>query len=403
MNDSVNDRSCSDTVKQVLLCHIMGMVIIVGSSACSNDSGAGLVSESVGFDGVREIVTHAVEPFPKPWVLEEDLVIGVEYGDEEYMLRSPLDYLVTEAGLHVILDFNPAQIRIFDTDGSFVRSFGQEGQGPTDLHRLGRRLISRSDTTFDIWGPSRPFRLQSWSVTGTFLDIQSLASDHPMYSNYVFEWDGVHLFTEVYDYDRSPARRWSNLLNLASDWDGSRVDTLSVFSHAEMTREAGMVQASLDYTPGDLTLLTGSGHFLYSQLEEDWIHVLTPGSWQEEFRFRREHEPDSIPDQVIEELIEMTPESYREQFTEGGKWMQEHITAFDIAEGPDGEYWVQRTAWTYESDLKLVDIFSADGVFRGQIEVPFHLNRMKMIDGFIYAIGTSGEAPALVRYRAKKN
>ena len=83
--------------------------------------------------------------------------------------------------------------------------------------------------------------------------------------------------------------------------------------------------------------------------------------------------------------------------------MQEHITAFDIAEGPDGEYWVQRTAWTYESDLKLVDIFSADGVFRGQIEVPFHLNRMKMIDGFIYAIGTSGEAPALVRYRARKN
>lgn len=72
---------------------------------------------------------------PAPWTLEEDLRIGSvgSSGPEEF--ADIRDVTVDERGFLYVSHLLPAEIRVFDTDGGFVRRIGREGEGPGELQR----------------------------------------------------------------------------------------------------------------------------------------------------------------------------------------------------------------------------------------------------------------------------
>jgi hypothetical protein len=219
----------------------------------------------------------------------------------------------------------------------------------------------------------------------------------------IHHWDGHRLWAEWGEYDRSPERQWARTYVVSSDWDGSSIDTLLSYSSSPMMPQgAGMAQAMMDDPPMDLSLLSGSGHFFYSRLEEDWIRKYELPGGREILRFRWMHEPDSVPESLIEELAQFVPAGNRDEIADGVQWLRERATAFDLGEGPDGEIWVQRTAWTGGAMPYAVDVFSSEGRYRGRLEVPFTVRLMQYRERNLYAIGQVGEAPALIRYRLRE-
>ena len=65
--------------------------------------------------------------------LEEDLSIGVDEGDENYMFSFPVDIDSDLNGNIYVLDFKELTIKKYDSKGTFERNISRRGQGPGEL------------------------------------------------------------------------------------------------------------------------------------------------------------------------------------------------------------------------------------------------------------------------------
>jgi len=68
-------------------------------------------------------------------VLKEDFTIGVKEGDEKYMFLSVRDIDVDDVGNIYVLDTKAAHIKVFDENGTFVKTIGKKGEGPGEAER----------------------------------------------------------------------------------------------------------------------------------------------------------------------------------------------------------------------------------------------------------------------------
>jgi len=78
---------------------------------------------------------------PKSLTLEEDLCIGVESGDEDYMFASLRSVQVDEDEDIIVLDQTYNVIKVFDKNGKHIRTFGKHGQGPGEIQRPTRMYL----------------------------------------------------------------------------------------------------------------------------------------------------------------------------------------------------------------------------------------------------------------------
>lgn len=380
------------------------LVACLGVAACSSTDGSHTTVTIK--DSVREVVSHAPEPLPPPWRLIEEMSIGIDYGDEEYMLRRPLGLTVLEDGTIVVLDSNPLQLRLYDRDGHYIRAFGTPGSGPGDLAFSGSLA-----TTFRPAGNGQfeiisgwPFRAQTWTTYGSLEEILTMPDNHPFLSGprpRVLSFIEEDLFGVFNLYERLESGELIATTHLLmSDFSGSKCDTLLTFEgEYAMPPMAGMAQAAMGYTPEDAYLTTTAGRIFFSRLDEDWIHEVDPDRRRILMRFRWEHEADSIPQSLVENFTEQMGKS----IGEGAAWLRENVYLFRLVEGPEEEIWVQRTGEPVQDGIYPTDIFRSDGIYRGRLQLPF-APRLRYIDGrIVYAISTTeGGGPTIVRYRLEE-
>lgn len=382
------------------------LLLTVLLPACSGTQPDSLqVIEREGPDGVKEVVSITEEPPPAPWILTEDLVIGVEYGDEDYMLRGPWGLTVLQDGTIILLDSRPLQFRLYDSRGRFITACGREGDGPDDLRYRGSNLSSLRSSgagEFEYW--SRwPIWRQTWNVEGHLISIQTLPDNHPILKTgrpwvlQPFDSGFVTIYENFRYLDADEVQPVTHVV--VRDWGGTVADTIAtieteVFS---MPMSASMAQAESDYTPSDVYLVTSTGGVYFSGLLEDWIRVYGPPDGREIMRYKWEHEPDAIP----QSLIERYREREIDDMVEGYQWLRDNVYLIHLVEGPEGEVWVQRTGEPDLDGLWPTDVFSESGVYRGRLLLPFAPRQMKVHGDYLYAVGRNGEAPALIRYRLK--
>lgn len=70
---------------------------------------------------------------PNTFKLREDLRIGIESGDENYMFSQLYSIQVSDQEEIVAYDGLEVSIKVFDKNGKFIRKFGQKGQGPGEI------------------------------------------------------------------------------------------------------------------------------------------------------------------------------------------------------------------------------------------------------------------------------
>lgn len=74
--------------------------------------------------------------------LEEDLVIGGDTEDDDYILYGPSDLGVDASGNIFVLDYKMYWIRKYDRDGGHVRTFSRQGEGPGELQRAYNMTVT---------------------------------------------------------------------------------------------------------------------------------------------------------------------------------------------------------------------------------------------------------------------
>jgi len=151
---------------QFIPCFLVLTLVLIFLAGCGpKEPGEGYPAEIKTVDGVKVI---ASPDFPKQgtlrYIMEEELSIGVLEGDEEYMLNQPRNVMVSEDGTIYVLDSGDVCIKVFDENGIYLRTVGQQGQGPGefelpayfDLSSDGRVFImdtrNRRVVIFDVEG-----------------------------------------------------------------------------------------------------------------------------------------------------------------------------------------------------------------------------------------------------------
>jgi hypothetical protein len=93
----------------------------------------------------------SIPDYPSNLVFTEDLCIGVESGDENYMFSELFTLEVDDEGDIFVVDTKEECIKVFDRNGQYIRRIGKKGQGPGEIQRFGRiflfgKLVAINDT-----------------------------------------------------------------------------------------------------------------------------------------------------------------------------------------------------------------------------------------------------------------
>jgi hypothetical protein len=103
-------------------------------------------------NGVIIVENPAVPKYKKSvFDLKKELSIGENEGPEEHLLADPRGMAVDDKGRIYVLDFKLAQIKVFDRDGTFLKTIGGKGQGPGEMsspisiHLTGGKNLLVSD------------------------------------------------------------------------------------------------------------------------------------------------------------------------------------------------------------------------------------------------------------------
>ncbi len=83
---------------------------------------------------------HGADPTLEDWWLEEELRIGVLQGESPELFGDVGSLTADRNGAIYIADFQSAEIRVFDSDGGFLRRFGRRGEGPGEFRLLLRGM-----------------------------------------------------------------------------------------------------------------------------------------------------------------------------------------------------------------------------------------------------------------------
>lgn len=90
------------------------------------------VSETI--NGIRTVINP---DYPQNGRFRYDLIEEISIGEiekgEEYILNRPIDIKVDEDGNIYILDWGDIKIKVYDSQGRFVRTIGRRGQGPGEF------------------------------------------------------------------------------------------------------------------------------------------------------------------------------------------------------------------------------------------------------------------------------
>lgn len=101
-------------------------------------------------DGVK--VVHNLQPNQmeafKTVEFVEDLSIGIEEGDENYMFNNPVDIDSDSEGNIYVLDYQDCVIKKYDPLGRFVAQFCRKGQGPGEFTSPYSMTISHQNLVY---------------------------------------------------------------------------------------------------------------------------------------------------------------------------------------------------------------------------------------------------------------
>ncbi len=100
-------------------------------------------------DGVK-IVTNP--DYPKDGVIEctlvEDLSIGGNVDEENYVFHRPQDVKVDADGTIYVVDFGDSTVKLYDQEGKYIRTIGGQGQGPNEFGRALQISLGSGDNIF---------------------------------------------------------------------------------------------------------------------------------------------------------------------------------------------------------------------------------------------------------------
>jgi hypothetical protein len=304
------------------------------------------------------------------YAFEEEVNIGVEEGDENYMLNYPHDIKISDDGFIYVMDWQDDHIQVYDEDGKYVRIAANKGRGPGEFETPAFFDFLANGNMVLMDGRHR--RVSILDKEGTYLDgfrVEGFTSD---------------LIVDAQDrlYFARVSTEEINVVGVAQEIE-EKLSILStdlkgqpLFEHGgfrgkkkRVTRSKSGSSSVMAFRYAPLTAWTvGRDGKLYAGYNESYqLSVYDPGG-DLSFKFGRDFTPVRIMSRNGQSVLGNWPafDPYIIFDDEGNLWLW-HYTGKEEEEG------------RYEHD-----VFSPDGIYIRQVVVPHRIRRIK--NGKAYCI-----------------
>jgi len=289
---------------------------------------------------------------PTKILIELEMVVG-ESDDLEKSFSQLGSFVVDDDGLIYALDFKEQKIKVFDSDGQFLRSFGQKGQGPGELQMpAGLHLAPANELAVDdvlgkkmVYFTKEGQFIREFSYATRLAMVNLLMDPFGSFIGRGMKMEGKEMFFEVAKLDSKMNTLFSidkigfPILIPGSGTKINLMDMISIYQ------------------------FDSSGNIYYGRNRDYEIKVYTPEGKPVK-TIRKDFQPQKITEEDKEEILSrfdnfanMGPVNFREMF-EFPK-MFPPFQSFTIDE--NGRIIVRTWEKGTQKDEFIHDVFDADG------------------------------------------
>lgn len=323
----------------------------------------GLISYTQGqkvktVDNVK-IIQNKKEPKPPRGVpskvsFELESTIG-ESDDPEKSFSEVSNFVVDDNGTIYALDFKDRKIKVFDDAGQFVRSFGEQGQGPGELDMpAGIHLTPANELTVE---DAMARKLVFFTLEGTYIKNVSFADRMALVNlllgpkgNFIgreLKLEGQKMFFEIKKLDPELKPLYSlDQIEFAIPIPGSGnkinlMDMLSVYQ------------------------FDSSGNIYYGRNLDYKIKIYTPDGKHIK-SIQKEYEPQKITEEDIEEILERIPQMGEVNVRELFEFPKTFPPFQSFTLDEDGRIFVRTWQKGKNKDEYIFDVFDSEGLYIAQ-------------------------------------
>lgn len=299
--------------------------------------------------------------------------IGREEGPEPEVFGSiPAAAFGTDGRIYAV-DGQAHEIRVFGADGSYLSTFGRDGEGPGEFRSIDG-LVRTPHGDLLVRDP-RIGRASRFTADGAFLESYRLSRLWMQYSNRVTLWvdAGGRLFDRLTLSTSGPV----DTVGIVSFAPGGRAADTTILAIREpgrvMITRGGMpyMALQLPFAPHPVAAVDSRGRIVTGDGASYRLARLGARGQVERW-VEREASPRPVPDDAADSLTARVLRAVRE--VPGGEVgsyrLPEHQPYFtELLVDAHDNIWVAREG-DFLADPVEYDVFDADGRFRGVVRTP---------------------------------
>lgn len=363
----------------------LALVAVVGSVACEGGAEPDTLALATRdtLPSGRVVVSYASLP-DSAWVIEPDLRIGEVEGEPEYIFGNVRSIEADGDGAIYVMDYQASDVRVFDSEGQFLRTFTSKGEGPGEITESnGMQFVGDSVLWIQDYG--------RWTMLGLGLDGEEVARVPMHVRSYGYTWSGSidregrfwkptshsdteRVFPPEEGLTEGVTRGYMNVFDPRSETtDSVYLGERRYRTFISQTEGGGYRYRGIPFDPGvqsvispeGLPWLAGGTGFSISRLNPSGDTTLTI-----------EADVDPLPITASERAAYVDAATSQ---LPGSRSANEQIAELmpdfkpvvgGLVFDDQGRLWVQRTP-ADEFESRRYDIFDADGFFRGAVRLGF--------------------------------
>lgn len=360
-------------------------------------------------EGVTVVKNPSVPLNPEMQIkFEEDLTIGVEEGDENYMFGSQVVMNTDSEGNFYVSDVDVNTVKKYDSNGRFLHSIGGPGQGPGEFQEI-------SEARFDGDGNIYLHDVKSQRISLLSKDGQYLRGIRPStrFERVLMTSQGSYIARSADNVELGKGKKWDYFyglfdadFNLVAEFlrlpqesgaNLKNIDSLAQVVADSLSDVAFMPVANYALDKNDL-LYFGypDEHYeikVYSSLDGRIMRVI-----------RRDFEPSEIGRRDKEYFERSQRERFQNKMPAGQEEEVFELVRYPKYKPAYESFTLMENGWIFvlvESvgdESTLVDIFNERGVYLAQFETDIATDGLTFNNGYAYTVATIDDYKFIKRY-----
>jgi hypothetical protein len=392
---------------KTLFIHVITLFsVLIINHACSQQKSE--LREAIEeADGVM-IVKNPIEPLNPELniTFKEDLIIGAEMGDENFMFGSQVFLNTDDEGNIYVADRDRKLIRKYDPNGKFLLSIGRPGQGPGEFQDV-------DEVRFDIEGKIYLNDVKNQRITflkrdGTY--IRGIKTP-PIFERMAINSKGFYIARSADNVELGASKKWDYFYGLFDENFNPVAEFLRLPQEAngQYKNPGSLTQVLADslskeaFAPSVSYVLDKNGAIYFGYPKNYEIKVYSPEGKLKEV-IRRDFKPVEINEDhkknflenLNEQLLAKIPANEEKEVFERIKYPK-HKPAYERFTLMENG-WIFVVVDTERDGSKLVDIFNEDREFLAQFETDISTEGLTFKNGKAYAVATINDYKFIKRY-----